>query len=60
MVTKEYIKVKPRGFYFHEGYYLTIQGLLNWFKEKCKDKEYLRFQKKQKSPRAKIPLAPSD
>lgn len=31
-VVKEYIKVKPRGLYFHDKYHTPSQALINWFK----------------------------
>jgi len=40
---KEYIKVKPRGLYFHDKYHSPSINLINWFKHNCVSKEYVRY-----------------
>jgi hypothetical protein len=32
-VVKEFIKVRPKGFYFHEQNLSPFMNLVNWFKE---------------------------
>lgn len=51
-VMKEFARVKPRGFWFHNQNYPTLQHLIGWFKENFKTIPYRKFAKKQKSPRA--------
>jgi transcription elongation factor SPT6 len=36
----EYIKVKPRGLFFHEAYHPNINFLISWFKRHYVDKTY--------------------
>ena len=50
---KEYIKVKPKGFYFHQIYHNPFSYLINWFKEHFKEKDYQKEMKKVRSPRVK-------
>ena len=39
-ITIEYIKVKPRGLFFHEAYHPNINFLISWFKRHYVDKTY--------------------
>ena len=39
-VVKEFIKVRPRGFYFHEENHAPFQKLINWFKENWRKEKY--------------------
>jgi hypothetical protein len=32
-IVKEFIKVKPRGYFFHHQYHYPFQNMINWFKE---------------------------
>lgn len=57
-LVKEFIKVKPKGYFFHEQYHKQLQSLINWFKDNYRQREYIRYQKKQLSPRARAPEAP--
>ena len=45
-VVREFIKVRPRGYYFHEETKPNFVQLINWFKEHCATKEYQRFLKR--------------
>jgi len=49
------IKVKPKGFWFHDCYHKSIQALINWFKDNYRSKDYVKMMKRQRSPRAKVP-----
>ena len=50
--------MKPKGYFFHEQYHKQLQSLINWFKDNYRQREYIRYQKKQMSPRARAPEAP--
>lgn len=39
-VLKEFIKVRPKGFYFHEVNHVPFQVLINWFKTNWRTLEY--------------------
>lgn len=39
-VLKEFIKVRPKGFYFHDKNFPLFQLLLNWFKENYSTRDY--------------------
>lgn len=39
-VVKEFIKVRPKGFYFHEQNLSPFMNLVNWFKENWQTKDY--------------------
>ena len=54
-----YYQVKPHGYYFHEQLFKEINSLINWFKVQFKEKDYIKYMKRQKSPRAQIPLPPA-
>ena len=49
-ILKEYAKIKPRGFYFHEKYFKTISDLTIWFKQNFSSTEYQIFRRKSKPP----------
>lgn len=53
-VIKEFIKVRPKGFYFHEQNHAPFQTLINWFKDNWSTKEYQKNAKRQKSPKISI------
>ena len=50
-VIKEFIRVRPKGFYFHEISHNPFQQMINWFKDNWSKREYLRIVKRQRSPR---------
>jgi len=50
-VTREYIKVKPRGYFFHDGYHSHLNQLITWFKQNYATREYKKHAHGQKSPR---------
>mmetsp|Transcript_17932 Transcript_17932/g.12926 ORF Transcript_17932/g.12926 Transcript_17932/m.12926 type:complete len:80 (+) Transcript_17932:2338-2577(+) len=52
-MVKEFIKVKPSGYYFHGKKFNIFQSLINWFKDNFKIKEYQKELKKARSPRTK-------
>jgi len=45
-VNKEFIKVRPKGFYFHDQNLVPFQMLINWFKDNWKTHEYQRHFKR--------------
>lgn len=45
-VIKEFIKVRPKGFYFHEQNQTPFISLVNWFKDNWQTKDYQRFLKR--------------
>ena len=45
-VIREFIKVRPRGYYFHDETKPNFVSLINWFKEHYASKEYQRFLKR--------------
>jgi len=47
---EEYIKVKPKGLYFHDKYYNTIEDLVDYFKNNFNKPEYHRYLKKRNRP----------
>lgn len=47
--------MKPKGYWFHEEHHKQIQGLINWFKDHYRNRDYLKFMKRQRSPRAVAP-----
>ena len=57
-VIKEFIKVRPKGFYFHEQNQSPFMTLVNWFKDNWQTKDYQRFLKRQKSPRTIVKTMP--
>lgn len=49
-VVKEYIRVKPNGFYFHNSYFSSIEELSNWFKKNYFSETYRDYVKRMKAP----------
>ena len=45
-VLKEFIKVRPKGFYFHEQNQAPFQMLINWFKDNWRTHDYQRHFKR--------------
>lgn len=41
LVIKEFIKVKPKGLFFHEAYHPNMNFLISWFKRHCNEPSYL-------------------
>lgn len=58
LIKRDYIKVKPKGFWFHDAYFKNIQILIDFFKKNFQDKGFQSYQKRQKSPRARQPEMP--
>jgi len=56
-VVKEYIKIKPRGYFFHQQYHYPFQNMINWFKQEFKTRDYQRFVRKAQSPCPQVPNA---
>jgi hypothetical protein len=50
-LVKEFIKVKPRGFFFHHQYFLAMPELLNWFKAQFRSPDYQRYLRKAGAPK---------
>lgn len=49
-VTSEFIKVKPRGLFFHEAYHPNINFLISWFKRHFSDRTYKGQLTRSKPP----------
>ena len=49
-VTKEYIKVKPRGLFFHGDYFSSIEDLVVWFKKNYGEDSYREYLRRIKPP----------
>lgn len=49
-ITVEYIKVKPKGFFFHEAYHPNINFLISWFKRHYNDRTYKSQLVRSKAP----------
>ena len=45
-VLKEFIKVRPKGFYFHDQNLVPFQMLINWFKDNWRTHDYQRHFKR--------------
>ena len=45
-VLKEFIKVRPKGYYFHEVNHSPFQHLINWFKDNWRTTEYQKHYKR--------------
>jgi hypothetical protein len=56
-VVKEFIKVRPKGYFFHEQNLTPFISLVNWFKETWSSKDYQRQLRRQKSPRTAVKAA---
>lgn len=54
---KEYIKIKPQGFYFHDFYHKNMGALVSWFKQHCMEAEYQKYMNKTNSSKD-APLIP--
>jgi hypothetical protein len=50
-LVREFIKIKPSGFYFHEKFYTSGQQLVTWFKQNFKDPDYRKHVKRARSPK---------
>jgi transcription elongation factor SPT6 len=49
-LVREFIKVKPRGYFFHHQYHYPFQNMINWFKQEFRSREYQRYLRKTGSP----------
>jgi len=60
-VVKEFIRVNPKGFRFHGDIHSPFQGLINWFKDNWRSREYQSYQRRTRSPRltARVLQAPT-
>jgi hypothetical protein len=45
-VTKEWVKVKPQGLFFHQVNFVSLPMVISFFKEKFKTPEYQKYVKK--------------
>ena len=50
VLVKEFIKIKPRGYFFHHQYHYPFVNMINWFKQNFRNKEYQRYIRKTGSP----------
>ena len=39
-VVREFIKIKPRVYFFHHQYHYPFQNMINWFKQEFRSKDY--------------------
>ena len=46
----EFIKVKPRGLYFHDNYYNSLDDITNFFKNEYGNEKYREFVRKSAPP----------
>jgi hypothetical protein len=49
-MVKEFIKIKPRGYFFHHQYHYPFQNKINWFKQEFRTRDYQRYLRKTGSP----------
>ena len=49
-IIKEFIKVKPKGLFFHESYHPNINFLISWFKRHYADNTYQGQLSRSKAP----------
>jgi len=56
-IQREFIKVKPRGYFFHHQYHYPFQNMINWYKQNFREREYQRYLRKAQSPQ---PLSRAD
>jgi len=49
-LVREFIKVKPRGYFFHHQYHYPFQNMINWFKQEFRSRDYQRYVRKAQSP----------
>ena len=49
-IVKEFIKVKPKGLFFHESYHPNINFLISWFKRHYGDATYQGQLSRSKAP----------
>ena len=51
---REFIKIKPRGYFFHHQYHYPFQNMINWFKQEFRSRDYQRYVRKAVSPQQTI------
>ena len=56
---KEYIKVKPKGYHFHQNYHYPFMNLINWFKSQFKTTDYQKRLRNTRSPQKISGLIPT-
>ena len=49
-IVKEFVKVKPKGLFFHESYHPNINFLISWFKRHYGDNTYQGQLSRSKAP----------
>lgn len=49
-IITEYIKVKPKGLFFHDAYHPNISFLISWFKRHYNSRNYLSQLNRSKAP----------
>lgn len=47
---REFIKVRPEGFFFHHSYFNSLKGLILFFKENFRTEEYQQYLERTKPP----------
>jgi len=53
-IIKEFMKVKPRGFFFHNNYFTDLNDVARYFKENYSKDEYRSYVRKVKPPGEEI------
>jgi hypothetical protein len=53
-MVREFIKIKPRGYFFHNLFHFPLNNLVNWFKQEFRNQSYQRFLRKSQSPQTFI------
>lgn len=48
---REFVKIKPKGFLFHEKYLPNVNSLISFFKENFSSIEYRKYVKHFKEPK---------
>jgi len=55
-VIKEFMKVKPQGFFFHNNYFLDLNDVAKYFKENYSKQDYRNYLKSVKPPGEEKPI----
>lgn len=53
-IVKEFIKIKPKGLFFHDDYFLDLNEISSFFKNNYSSEKYRSFVKKTKPPHCEI------
>eukprot|EP01022_Parablepharisma_sp_SALTPOND_P008951 TRINITY_DN1373_c0_g1_i2.p1 TRINITY_DN1373_c0_g1~~TRINITY_DN1373_c0_g1_i2.p1 ORF type:complete len:1804 (-),score=237.19 TRINITY_DN1373_c0_g1_i2:8682-14093(-) len=53
-IVKEFVKVKPQGYSFHDNYHKNLNTLITWFKQHFTDADYQRYVRKYNKPPTRL------